>query len=57
MNKHMKNDAITSIVSLLVVPIKADTAANGPVSYIIGGIFALLILGYLIYTLIRPDKF
>jgi K+-transporting ATPase KdpF subunit len=53
----MKNDAITSIISLLVVPIKSDTTSNGPVSYIIGGIIALLILGYLIYTLIRPDKF
>ena len=31
--------------------------SNGPVSYIIGGIVALLILGYLIYTLLRPDKF
>lgn len=54
----MKNNAITSIMSLLIVPIKADPAAsNGPVSYIIGGIIALLILGYLIYTLLRPDKF
>jgi K+-transporting ATPase KdpF subunit len=33
------------------------TVSNGPVSYIIGGIIALLILGYLIYTLLRPDKF
>jgi K+-transporting ATPase KdpF subunit len=31
--------------------------SNGPVSYLIGGIIALLILGYLIYTLLRPDKF
>ena len=31
--------------------------SNGSVSYIIGGIVALLILGYLIYTLLRPDKF
>ncbi len=31
--------------------------ANGPVSYLVGGIIALLILGYLVYTLLRPDKF
>jgi K+-transporting ATPase KdpF subunit len=31
--------------------------SSGPVSYLIGGIIALLILGYLIYTLLRPDKF
>jgi K+-transporting ATPase KdpF subunit len=33
------------------------TVSNGPVSYLIGGIIGLLILGYLIYSLIRPDKF
>jgi len=27
------------------------------VGYIIGGIIALLILGYLIYSLIKPEKF
>jgi K+-transporting ATPase KdpF subunit len=32
-------------------------ASNGPVSYIIGGIVAILIMGYLIYTLLEPDKF
>lgn len=26
-------------------------------SYIIGGVIALLILGYLIYTLLHPEKF
>jgi len=31
--------------------------SNGFVSYLIGGIIALLILGYLIYTLLHPDKF
>jgi K+-transporting ATPase KdpF subunit len=42
---------------LLAVPASSDAAvANGPLSYLIGGIIALLILAYLIYTLIRPDK-
>jgi K+-transporting ATPase KdpF subunit len=54
----MKTPITTSLLSLLVVPVHSDTAvSNSPVSYLIGGIVALLILGYLIYTLLRPDKF
>jgi K+-transporting ATPase KdpF subunit len=55
----MKTKVMTSLMFLLVAPVKADstTASNGAVSYIIGGIIALLILGYLIYTLMRPEKF
>ena len=54
----MNSKASTSLLSLLVVPIQPDSAgSNGPLSYLIGGIIALLILGYLIYTLLRPDKF
>jgi K+-transporting ATPase KdpF subunit len=41
-----------------IVPIQKDPAvSNGTVSYLIGGIIALLILGYLIYTLLHPEKF
>ena len=51
-------NATKFLKSLVVVPIQADAAVtNGPVSYLIGGVIALLILGYLIYTLLRPDKF
>jgi K+-transporting ATPase KdpF subunit len=54
----MKTKIPTSLMSLLVVPVHLDTAvSNSPVSYLIGGIIALLIMGYLIYTLLRPDKF
>jgi len=54
----MNSKASTSLLSLLVVPVHSDAAgSNGPLSYLIGGIIALLILGYLIYTLLRPDKF
>jgi K+-transporting ATPase KdpF subunit len=54
----MKTKVAISLMSLLVVPIQADAElSNGPVSYLIGGIVAILILGYLIYTLLRPDKF
>ncbi|MBK7713503.1 MAG: K(+)-transporting ATPase subunit F [Bacteroidales bacterium] len=31
--------------------------ANLSAGYIVGGIIALLILGYLIYTLLHPEKF
>jgi K+-transporting ATPase KdpF subunit len=54
----MKTKIAKSLLSLVVVPIHSDTAvSNGPVSYLIGGIIALLILGYLIYTLLHPEKF
>ncbi|MGB8489520.1 MAG: K(+)-transporting ATPase subunit F [Bacteroidales bacterium] len=46
------------LMSLAVAPVHPDAVtSNGPVSYIIGGIIALLIMGYLIYTLLRPEKF
>jgi len=46
------------LTSLAFIPAGPEPAAsNGPASYLIGGIIALLILGYLIYTLLRPDKF
>jgi K+-transporting ATPase KdpF subunit len=55
----MKSKVMTSLMLLMALPVKADTttASNGPTSYIIGGIIALMILGYLIYTLMRPEKF
>jgi K+-transporting ATPase KdpF subunit len=54
----MKTKIATSFMSIAVVPIHSDEAvSNGPVSYIIGGIIALLILGYLVYTLLHPEKF
>jgi K+-transporting ATPase KdpF subunit len=54
----MKTKIPKSLMSLLVVPVRSDAAvSNSPLSYLIGGIIALLIMGYLIYTLLRPDKF
>jgi len=54
----MKTKFASSFISLVVLPEHADTVvSNGPISYLIGGIIALLIMGYLIYTLMRPDKF
>jgi K+-transporting ATPase KdpF subunit len=54
----MKTKFTNVFMSLMVLPVQADsTVSNGPISYIIGGIIALLIMGYLIYTLLHPDKF
>jgi K+-transporting ATPase KdpF subunit len=30
---------------------------NSPTGYAIGSVIALLILGYLVYSLIKPEKF
>jgi K+-transporting ATPase KdpF subunit len=47
-----------ALIILGNLPIQSEAAlSNNAVSYLIGGIAALLILGYLIYTLLRPDKF
>jgi K+-transporting ATPase KdpF subunit len=54
----MRTRIALSFMSFMIVPVNKDVAiSNSPVSYLIGGIIALLILGYLIYTLLRPDKF
>jgi K+-transporting ATPase KdpF subunit len=54
----MKTKSITSLMSLAVLSVQPATAVSTSfVSYIIGGIIALLIMGYLIYTLFRPEKF
>jgi K+-transporting ATPase KdpF subunit len=47
----------TKILSA-IVPIRPDVAGyDNQISYLIGGIIALLILGYLVYTLLHPEKF
>jgi K+-transporting ATPase KdpF subunit len=54
----MKTKFASSFIPFSVVPVHSgEVVSNGPVSYIIGGIIALLILGYLIYTLLHPEKF
>lgn len=35
----------------------SGTAENSQVSYLIGAVIALFILGYLLYSLLKPDKF
>jgi K+-transporting ATPase KdpF subunit len=54
----MKTKTAGSLMFLVIVPAHSDaTVSNSPAGYIIGGIIALLIMGYLIYTLFRPEKF
>jgi K+-transporting ATPase KdpF subunit len=53
---NWESQILTMIVE--VVPNHSNTAiANGAFSYITGSVIALLILGYLIYSLLRPEKF
>ncbi len=42
--------------TILVVTPKAFEM-NSPAGYAIGAVIALVILGYLVYSLIKPEKF
>lgn len=54
----MNSKYLKLLIPLAVAPGQPEAvASNSPVSYLIGGIVALLIMGYLIYTLLRPEKF
>jgi K+-transporting ATPase KdpF subunit len=54
----MKTKIPKLFMLFLIAPANQDaTGSNSTLSYLLGGIIALLILGYLIYTLLRPDKF
>jgi K+-transporting ATPase KdpF subunit len=54
----MKNKVVKSMVLLAAAPAPPGAVvSNGPMSYLIGGIIALLIMGYLVYTLLHPEKF
>ena len=56
----MKSKIITLTLILLEIPYASIAASNREsyqASYVIGAVIALFILGYLIYTLLKPDKF
>jgi len=43
---------------MIIISVQQKTSASdNALTYIIGGIIALLILGYLVYTLLHPEKF
>ena len=54
----MNKKVVASGLLLVAAPVHTNAnVSNGSISYLIGGIIAVLIMGYLVYTLIRPEKF
>jgi K+-transporting ATPase KdpF subunit len=56
----MRTKKLASVLSSIALPVavsQAGSAEEGGKLYLIGGVIALLILGYLIYSLLKPDKF
>jgi K+-transporting ATPase KdpF subunit len=47
----------TTKTSLIAVVPTATAVGSGAAGYVIGAVISLLILLYLIYTLINPEKF
>jgi K+-transporting ATPase KdpF subunit len=50
---------LMEVATILVVPTSKsfELNSNSCSCYILGGIIALLLLGYLFYTMIKPEKF
>jgi len=46
-----------SFIILAVAPAQAATSSSGSQNYLLGGIIAFLIMCYLVYSLIKPEKF
>jgi len=46
-----------AFILLATAPVHADIGANANPDYLIGGIIAFLILCYLVYSLVKPEKF
>jgi len=45
------------MIATILLPASGTSDAGSPGSYLIGILIALGILGYLIYALIKPEKF
>jgi K+-transporting ATPase KdpF subunit len=52
-----KIEGTKSLIILVVTPVSAISSSNGNQSYLIGCVIAILIMAYLIYSLIKPEKF
>jgi len=48
---------IMNATILLMTSNTAGTGISQPAGYAIGAVIAVLILGYLLYSLIKPEKF
>jgi len=42
---------------ITITAISPEVSSNMPHGYLIGGTIGLLILAYLVYTLVKPEKF
>jgi K+-transporting ATPase KdpF subunit len=56
-NNFVRMKALISNLFIGVVPITSINITDNTSGYAIGAFIALLILGYLIYSLIKPEKF
>lgn len=54
---HQHKEGTIPFMLVVSIPEQSSFSATGNSGYLIGGIIALFILGYLVYTLIRPEKF
>jgi len=52
-----KSYLLKSMTILVVVPRETNTSGNSPSSYVIGSIIALIIMGFLLNSLLKPDNF
>jgi K+-transporting ATPase KdpF subunit len=46
-----------SFVLLVTTSPIQGSFVNGSIGYIVGGIIAVVIMGYLVYSLLKPEKF
>jgi K+-transporting ATPase KdpF subunit len=53
----LTNHNLITSLSLVVVPEELNTSGSNTASYVIGIIVAFMILAYLVYSLLKPDKF
>ena len=52
-----KSNLLKSMTLLVVVPEEINTSGSGPISYVIGSIIALIIMGFLLNSLLKTDNF
>ncbi|MDP4209798.1 MAG: K(+)-transporting ATPase subunit F [Bacteroidota bacterium] len=45
------------IITVFVPTLDETTIGNGMLGYLLGALIALFIMGYLVYSLLKPEKF
>ena len=53
----IKSNFLTSMIFLVVVPEETGSTGNNFIGYIIGTVIAMILVGWLIDSLLKPDKF